>query len=383
MATKEKITTIATEASPEAKESLLIKNKESADTLSQSLGFEDSEAFLAQTGANLKSEDFNVRTIAEGTATAWFSKLLMLCLYQKIQSVGQFEVLSFANLFDDGTIENGNSKEYIFNKPTGKTEWLANMFVPDKKSKKSVESHVIQMYDADGNLGPKAYQFKKTQTIESFEYLPYFLSGTLNEFIYDLTQQIEDVYAYFKFEKLASLATSLAPAKTVAGTATNMFDCLVNEVFPLIKEMTLPNVDFNYNALSKAIGVSQIDDLLIIMSTANAQKISSGIKTQLYNAQLFGSLGWEDRIVNLGKHFVIGTQEDDIAMGNEFVDDNTIYVIDRKAIKHLLQINKKESQSWAENMTISVALHVWGAADILPWGKCFKYTNVNLSKLPE
>lgn len=371
---------------PEAMQEAMKVNKKIADNLSQEMGYKDAKDFIETHKVKLNSKNAATRAMGERSVGDWFGNLLLLCLYQHIENQQSFGYMnSFADAFDDGVVDEGNAKEYIANKITGVSTYLADQFVPTKRSTKSVENYVIQMYDSAGTLNNKAYQFKKSQTIEAPEYIPYFKKGALNEFIAGLTAQIYIAYEMFKFDKIAKLITTATPQKTIAGKATNMFDAFVEEIFPEWKEMTFANTQYNYKSSSKYVHSSSLNDLIVIMSSKNLQRLNSGIKTQLFNAQFFGvdSELKNSDIISLGNQIVIGDEDTPISVSSTpYVDDNTLWIVDRRYVKHILQINRKETQMWAENMTISIVLHIWGAADILPWCPMIKYTNENLSVQP-
>lgn len=362
------------------------QNKQIADDLAKSKGHDDFKDYANDVKEKLNSPNKSIVKATEKSLVNDLGQLLQLCLYQVIENNPDTEYMNFVDLFDDGEIAEGNSKEYIATKMTGADTFVKEQFIPLKVSKKSIESHVIQMYDANGKLNSKAYQFKKPITIQEVEYIKYFKKGAMNEFLTNLTEQLQKTYSIYKFEKSMNLITSLTPQKTVVGTADNMFDAFTNEVFPLIRKMKFINTDYNYNNSSKFIHNSKLSNLIILMSSNNIQKLESGIKTQLFNAQLLGVEGEIKAadFLSAGNKITFGDSDTDISVStDEYLDDNTIIVLDRNAIKHVNQVKLSESQAWGENLTVQLNLHIWGALDILPWGKMFKYTNANLSVLPK
>lgn len=369
-------------------EDTLKANKLMADELAKSkeFGAADAKDLLAGIQSDLNSNSNVRKSNGRILAKEFTAKLLLLCLYQEIENNPNLGYMDFANKFDDGEINEGNSKEYIASKLTGNDSFRPDMFIPAKVSTKSVESHVIQMYDAAGTLNKNAYQFKKSQTIQESLWIPYFKSGSLSSFINEITEQLHKVFTIYKFDKVATKITSSKFQKQIVGTATNMFDAISGEFLPALRDMLYLNSEFNFSASSLFLQDNNMDDLIIIMSSGNVQRIRSGIKSQLYNAQFLGvdkELS-DANIISLGNKITIGNEDVDMSVSNiPYCDDNTIYVVSKKALRHVNQINRSESQAWTENMTIQLTLHVWGALDILPWGQCFKYTNPNLSVLPK
>lgn len=360
------------------------------DELAGTMGFENSQDLMGNVGAQLNSDSIVQQHAGMKNARAFTNNLLLLCLYQKIEKTETPEYINdFASIFDDGMIANGNSKEYIAQKITGSDAWIAEAFVPSKVSKKSLESYVIQMYtkDASGNkvLSPQGYQFKKGQTIDEPQWVAYFKDGKLGQFISNLREQLEIAYKMFKFNKVAELVTNIKFGKTVVGTATNMFDAISGEFLPLVRAMTFLNTEFNNNPASTYVHKSNTSDLVVIMSSNNVQRLQSGIKSQLFNAQLLDLNGiiTDANITCLGNKLVIGDSDTDITVSTSpYVDDTTIIVINRNAVRHVTQIERHESQQWAENMTTQYTYHLWGAIDVLPWGQGFRYTNKNLPTMP-
>lgn len=361
-----------------------------ADELATTMGYENTQDLMENVGAQLNAKSAVQQHIGMKTARAFTNNLLLLCLYQKIEKTETPEYINdFASMFDDGMIANGNSKEYIAQKVTGVEAWVSDAFIPSKVSKKSLEAYVIQMYtlDAQGNkvLSPQGYQFKKGQTIDEPQWVMYFKDGKLGQFISNLREQLEIAYKMYKFNKVAELVTSIKFGKTVAGTALNMFDAISGEFLPLVRAMTFLNTEFNNNPASKYVHKSNVSDLVVIMSSNNVQRLQSGIKSQLFNAQLLDLNGVinDSNITCLGNKLIIGNSDTDVSVSaSPYVDDTTIIVINKNAIRHVTQIERHESQSWAENMTTQYTYHLWGAIDVLPWGQGFKYVNKNLPTMP-
>ena len=76
------------------------------------------------------------------------------------------------------------------------------------------------------------------------------------------------------------------------------------------------------------------------------------------------------------------TQADINTVGDEWINDNTIIVVDISRIKHIIQIDENATQGFAANLTEYLAKHVWGVIDIMPWCKKIVYKNSNLRMIP-
>lgn len=312
--------------------------------------------------------------------------LVPLILYQEIYESSLPASYDFeAKIRDNEMIRNGNGKEFVVDLLTGIETYSRNKFIPDEQTYKDVEAYLIQMYDESKELSPQGYQFQKDLTLTPQEYIPYFLSGKLEEYMSKLRSQLRKAYKIFIADKLFTKLTTITPQKIIDGTSENMFDCFVKEIFPAIEDMQLLNSGYNYRE-TNFIDTSNLEDIYIIMSAKNKSMMKTGIASQLFNAQLFNVEGKisDDHILVLGNKMTIGDSKTVIKdSGTPWVDDNTIWVFDVSKIKSVLQIDEISSQNFAKNMTTLISMHIWGALDILPWCKCFKYTNANLSKIPQ
>lgn len=323
-----------------------------------------------------------------GIAQESIKDLAKLILYQEIVEGRLSQVFDIVDRTKDGFIKNGNAKEYIAKLTTGTSTYLPEKFIPDAQTKKYVEKYFLQVYDDKDTLNPKAYQFMKEMTLNQREWLPYFLSGTLSEFMNYLREELYKCYKVYMFQKFCTLITTLEPVNAeckMTGTATNMFDALVKDVIPVFEKMTQYNSQYMQGE-SKQVLSSKASDILIIMSTKNASQLKNGILTQLFNANMLGPDGKSlkrENLCVLGNIITIGDSNSIITdTKTEWVDDNTIYLVDISYIKSVMQIEDTEVQHFARNMTTYLVNHIWGVMDILPWCKFFKYTNPNLSTLP-
>lgn len=365
------------------------KAKETADEYAKSRGKSNINELTEEIREGLNSGNEVREELAKAQARAILADLTKLILKQEYQSTESFGYLDFVNYFDDGVVKEGNSKMYQHGLATGKTSWQLNKWIPDAHTAKTLDKHVISIYtDASGlNLTPQAYQFKKNQTIEESQYIPYFKAGNMGAFISDLYKQIDETYKMFIFDKIATLITSSTPAKTVSGTATNAFECWVKEILPLVEDMKTASSDFNYKSGCKVLRASNQADIKILVNPKVLTTLKSGIESQVFNAKLFEGGGVLDisNFINLGKKFTVGDQDTPISVESTtyYIPENTIYIINTKnCIKHIKQVQAVESQFFAENLTTNIVKHVWGAVDFLPWAQIVKYTSNKLNELP-
>lgn len=362
----------------------LKQNKEIADSVAKERGYDSINELVTDVNSKLSSKNPATKMMGERIAASTVEDLLLLCLYQEIEGTDTADYIKFANRFDDGYIASGNSKEYVVNNDTGHDTYTPTMFIPSSLTTTNVDKYTIQMYDSKNQLNSKAYQFKKQKTFIEPNWLPYFKEGKLAVFIMELREEIRRSYYMFKFDKIAKLITTSTPQTTVEGTAPNLFDAMNQEVLPLLRELTTYTNKYNYQETTH-INVLKPEDMILIANGEIIQQLNSGIKSQLFNAKFFDfkNIIGEENIVNLGNQLQISDGNTAVSViDSPYVDKNTIYILDKSAIKHILQIDRYESQSFAHNLALTLVLHVWGAMDILPWKVFFKYHNTNLSTLP-
>lgn len=376
------------EINGEMREELLNNAYDVANDFAKTKGFENIEALKTnhEEIINSKSTEGGKKLARDLLAKDLFD-LSMLILSQSIGTLSLSSRYDLVDMVFDGFVKNGNAKQYIEQVDTGASSYDPNSFVPNEFTKQIVEEQVMKFLNDDGQLNEFSYQYKKSIIFVKPTMIEYFLSGKLDEYILDLINQMYKNYKLFAYAKLCTLITSSTPQKTINGTSSNLWESLNNEILPLMEALPQENNIFNYSSDSKLIRSTKMENVLFICSNKIASLIRNGIKTQLFNQELFGASGkllTPENITTLGQKLVVGDQNTAISdSGTEWVDDNTIYVIDISGIKHWLQINEALNQKWADNMADQHVLHVWGHIEILKWCRMFKYTNPNLSKLPE
>ena len=376
---------IKSNLSDEEKDKLKEANKEVAAKYAALKGKESISEVTEPIKEALNSE--NPIDVAAGKRIAQgvIEDLVSLCLQQSIMFTRLPEQYDLVDRVYDGTLTEGNSKEYIASLDTGHETYQASMFIPTKQTLKQQEHYLLQMYDSSNTLNPKAYQFKKELTITEPQWIPYFKSGKLNEFISGLMESIYRSYKLFLFNKLADIIANKTNGKVIDGSATNLYDAL-QEFLPQVEEMYLLNSQFNAEQTSQVIDAKDERTILIFCSTKIKSLIKNGIKTQLFNAELLGAGAktmTSENLYNLGNKITISNQ-DAILVDSKtpWIDDNTIIALEINGIKHIDQLKEVQSQYFAANNTLYVAYHCWGVIDILPWAKKLVYKNNNLATLP-
>lgn len=363
-------------------------NIEIADKLAKARGKENINELMAEANEMMNSDDVVTRTLGERIAQETVEGLLQLCLLQEVIDNDLPNYMGeLVSRIDDGYIREGNSKEYVVDLDTGVTSYDNNAFVPDKQTLQQIEKWLIQVYTTPAGgqnvLSPQGYQFVKEQTIPKTQWLPYFKNYELDKFISMKQASLNRAYVIYMYNKLASIITDETKGKIVNGTATNLFDAIL-EISPLIDKMYQYNSEFNAEQSSKLMYVPKPEDLLIFTSTKVRSMIINGIKSQVFNAQFIGDSKKTFTYENLkflGNKITQGDQDTiNVDSGAEWIDDNTIIVLDISRIRNLKQVDDETSQYFAKNLTLYINKNLWGALDILPWCKKLVYKNTNLTK---
>lgn len=376
-------------------EDLTTINTKIADSIAQeNFKAPDAATFVADTAARIASPNPVIQDNAKQAAGNFAAQLLLLCLYQEIEkphSIDEYQLI--ANKFDAGFIPAGNGKEWVVNLVTGSEKWVVTAFNPTTITSPALYGKYMSMYElneaGEKVLTPQAYQFKKPITIQENEWFPYFTSGELRSFIENCINITTESYMYYKFNKMATLLTTMPISKKITGTATNLFDALALEILPNVYNMHMLNQSYSIdNVKYPKVQTLSFTDMMMFVPLNVKTGLMHGIQSQLFNAHLMDIASGipADNVIVLGDKIIY--PEDDankvvmVQDGTPYLPNNTIRVFDKNAIKHLQQINQAGSQSYNNNLTIQITLHVWGLVDYLPWKKAFEYTNNNIQVLP-
>lgn len=371
---------------------------EIAHDVAKGMGYDNAKDLMERTINDIKSPNKVKQTQGRAVAAEFTKQLALLILYQEIDSPSiPSAKYNWAKKFNDEMIAEGNSKEFVLEIPTGNDTYNADQFVPTKATAPIIETKIISMYkeDAQGNrsLADGAYQYLKPLTINESQWYPYFIKGKLGEFIAKIRKMMRKSYDLFVIAEMEKKIKNMTFGKTITGNGHNntnantnqdMFACLSNEVIPAIEKMQYLNTEYNLSTTSKNIGAAEPSDILVFMNNNVISKLRSGVMSRLFNAHLISlnEIIPKENWIGTAGSVTVGDSDTAITIGNDWIDNNTIYVLTKDAIRHCLQVDRVESQAWAQNMTLQIVLHIWGTVDYLPWEKGFKYTSDKLSVLP-
>ena len=362
-------------------------NKEVAQKYAESKGKKSIGEITSRANELMESDNAIDRALGRAIAQETVQDLLLLCLRQEIMDNPLPDYMNLSERVFDGWMTEGNQKEYVADLDTGTSTYSNEPFVPEHQTMQKLEKWTLQIYTKQGatvQLSPQAYQFKKEQTLPVNEWLPYFKKNALNEYITKKQQSLNRAYKIFIYNKLCTLITKQTDGKVITGTATNLYDALL-ELAPEIDGMLFYNYKYNADQSTKLPYAANSKDILIFTSRKVRSAIMNGIKSQSFNAQFVGTSERTytyDNVKCLGDKVVQGDQNTVNTVAGEWLDDNTIIVIDISRIKHIVQIDENATQGFAANLTEYLSKHVWGVIDILPWCKKIVYKNTNLRSIP-
>lgn len=387
----------------ENNEELLNYANEQADTIAQELGYEDGQDLVDAVNAGLKSSNpADVRAVSR--AAGKFTAKLSLVVYEQIiyKQEGIEKVYSWVDKFDYKFLEFGNTINFINDVVTTATTYDPNLFVPNATTDPLVETFSGGFLNSNKQLTDTSYQYKKSLSIKKHDWAPFFASGKLGEMISTIITRMNTTYTLFKAQKVQGLIKNLASGdaqvtidnagingkdlklKKIDGTGADTFASMVEllgHINDLINDVNKTNIASDATSIAPAM----LEDLIIIVPKKLKSKFDSGILTRLPSADKFNYsvIFTNERLIQSGVELQpvtnATTKEVDIVNNSTpFLDDNTIVVLDKNAIKHCFMVRENESQYFAENMVEQLTIHIWGFFVIIPFAKGFVYKNTNL-----
>lgn len=380
--------------SPSSKRQL----REIADNVAQTKGFKDVKDMSSQMKDKVLSKNDVISRDAKAAVSSYLGEMALASLKQIIETSPSNDYISFfANVFDDGYLTEGNSRQYIIDLATGNGKYadVEDEFVPTEQTNPLSEWKSIVMFVADNTLAPDAFQYYKDLTLSEKDWLPYFTSEALSRFIASIQSKILKSWRYFKFDKNVNYIMKTAETfnKQIQGEGKDTYECF-KEFLRHIANMEFTNSEYNIGGgvgpdlkkETQSIGETSVDNLIVIMSARNKGELAWGIKSQLFNAQLLNFKGILDdsKIKTLGNKLIIGDMKTPIQVDKDtpYIDDNTIIVFDKRAFRFIYQINEQGTQYFPRNLKLQLCFHLWATMGYLPWYQGFVYKNPNLTVAP-
>ena len=340
--------------------------------------------------SNLNSKNEIIRANGEKKITKIIDSITFMSLKQSIQD--DFETSreeSFNAQFQGEELNEGNSISLVLNLTTGTSNYIGTEFIPTYTSNPKNEVQTFNLYkNANQELEENAFQIRKSFTSSPSEWIPYFTSGNLSTFISMNVSKLKksfDLYLYNKNINLITTETNYS--KKITGTAADLFLAFTTEINVELLKMRYGSSEYNLSDTSKGINSTKKEDILILCNTATFAKLTSGVLTQLPNAQLFNLEVDNNNVFNPGFKYQIPNETggENIAisvLNEEYVPENKIFVIDKNALVNHFQVKKSGAQGYDNNIVVQHVIHIWGLAGLINWGKGFVYTNDNLAILP-
>lgn len=360
-----------------------------ANEYAKELGKQDISEVVEPIQANLNGSEVQ-QELGRVAARAVVENLTKLILRMELFKTPNPDYMDrVLGYFNDGVVKEGNAKLYRFNNATGVSTYVNTQFVPSALTTTDVDEFKIGMYtDAQGlTLTAQGYQFRKTLVFTEPQWIPYFKSGNLVQFIAELEANMYLSWKIYMFDKLMTLITKTTSGigKQITGSTPNAFDAWALDILPEIRKMTTLSKTYNYNQTNTNLMLTNPSDLLIFAHPKTIQTLESGIKSQLFNAKFLDLKGIldESNFIDAGLKLTVGTESNKVdVQSTYYIDETKIYVVSKHAIKHFTQIDRIETAFYGRNLATEFTMHKWGALDFLPWGQAFVYTNTNLNTLP-
>lgn len=378
---------------------------QTADELAQSKGAANAASLIDDINSRISTANAVSQDAALQAASDFISKLTLLTLKQQIDGEYNMGAYDYVNKFENIKMPAGNSMQFQRKILTGNESYNANNFIPTKLSEPSGDVTNISLYQTDGTtLSTYGYQYKKGVTLQRQKWLPYFTSGSLQKFLSETVDAVNQSYYLFRVSMIEKMILAMKPTRTessgqytltnnqiqknVVGTASNLLTSFTQEIFPLINKMRFLSSEYNLNlnGTSTSLNSTSKNKLIMLVNTNTYTKLTHGVIANVFNAELVKPDNFisTENIFQVNKQISVPTDENSpiTMLSTDLLGEDEIIVLEADAIKSLYWINDVEEQHFGQNMTTQLTLHVWGALGFIPWGMGFYYTNKNMAILP-
>ena len=358
-----------------------------------------------------QAKEIELRNAGNARAAGQFSQgflgtIAQKLIYQTILQSPYSEDLGFIERFKGENIDYGMAKEYVATQMSGSRDLDQNAFIPPHLTKVTAITQVNNFLTQNGTLNTASNAFMKQfcMSIQSYATKEYFLSDVkLQQFIQNVKDSLVNGAKLFLYNSVMTMLMNGVNSTNgtingtnltlINGTATNMFDACI-EVCTHIKKMT--KLGNNYQLIKSTtasenlVRGSSVNDLTWIWSIDNDEKATRGIKTQLYHYKLWDPVNSIDErnVYCPGNKITLPdlTNSPDnnypTDTGTAWIDNNTIIILENKAIEYNLVWEKFETQYYTNNMTLQITYNIAGMINFIKTMRGFVYKNNNLSTLP-
>ena len=391
--------------------------QQTANEYSQAQGYANTKEAVGRMSRMMSSESPVTAAMGERMAGDFTQSLLGLTLYQNFYNQYDLGAYSWINKFDDQIVNQGNQVQYTRQLITGNDQYDEALFNPTSLTypKLDVVAYIKLYKTFNGNQnsdlatfddnGCKGYKFKKPQTLIAEQWIPYFKSGKLMEFIGDVVSNMSKSYNLFKvnlFEEAITKIISSATAPSNQGQSTegtlnanhvykfngnsaDMLSSFTKEIFPLITSMKFLTNKYNLRLNGNATGLNNAkpEDILMFVNQKTYTRLNNGVLANVFNNKLaeIEAIIPKENIICTGNktNSVTGSSTAITMSSTPLIGDNQVLIMTKDCLKHLTFLQyRPEEQLYTTNLARQITLHAWGSLGFIPWGQCVLYENNNL-----
>lgn len=347
------------------------------------------EQLYSEIQQGLNSPNEIIKEKSARAAAAFTNQLTQLVLRQTMDIIDLSEkenkIISKFNNYEMGE---GNTYQFILNLNTGVENYHQTPFVPTTHTDPQSEVKNCNWEKARNQLGDWSFQWHKMQTLRQHEWVIYFKTNTLSEFVGNIRKQMLESITLMKRAKIQRFIQQLPISKQITGNVANV-DCYDSflELLDHIDTMQFDTQEYCISNTSKNIKAAKKSDLLVLINKKTLNLLRTGIKARLTNPGAFdlSNVVDMDNVVefhktiteNVDTNTVITTTNDNV------IEPNTIIVIDKNALVMINKLFFSGQQLYNPNMALQLDIHYWFMLDYLPWRKAFKFTDTKLSVIPQ
>lgn len=340
-----------------------------------------------QEGLNSTNEITKEKALKQ--AAAFTSQLTQLVLRQTIDLIDLSEKENkIISKFQNYEMNEGNTYQFILTLNTGIENYHDTPFVPQNHTDPQIEVKNCSWEKAPNQLGDNSFQWHKMLSLRAHEWVIYFKSNTLSEFIGAIRKQMIESITLMKRAKIQKFIQNLTIAKQITGANTNVdcYDSFV-ELLDHIDSMQFDGQEYCISSTSKNIKAAKKSDILLLINKKTLNLLRTGIKARLTNPGAFdlSNVIDMDNVVEFHKTITdnVNTSTVITTTNTDVIAPDTIIAIDKNALILIHKLFFSGQQLYHPNMTLQLDIHYWFMIDFLPWRKAFKFTDTKLLVVPQ
>lgn len=433
----------------------LIKNE--GDKLAQEKGFSDINDFFKSVKSDInvtpsdikeahptyddnqaKHEAYSINERAKNRAATLLNELVVKVFKQTLIYPSKLTHLSWANTIASKYINEGDGEQILIDLMNGIDVFDKTKYVPEAATEPKILQDLALFYEnnAAGQkvLTQGATQYKDRFSVQMYNWTFALREGVLSSFVSERIARLKNKFDLYKADNFvrkitsmarlsANKATALNNAKLkfplVEGQADNLFDAM-HEVQEIL--LSMKNADNKYLLgtdpdLKAFCQNANMSNTYMLCSEKLYSLINSGVKSQLFNYQLWGlsNIIPQENIIPMGKMWNIpnafqfsttGTGTgmtlqwtktvanpntpigglNDLAKqaDNKYIEDSDTWlmIINLDGCTNLMFLEQSADQFFGNNLTHEHFLHVWLQNYISLVTVGAVYSNPNMYVLP-